>query len=115
LTDINDIWNSHQNPIERLDFLKSYIRSEIDDASEGIESCTEKQKEYSQPGKKSENEALGSAVGIMGMGIIVSDLRKKKRALETALREIESFSPAQGDFDELNKKIKNAIKFFLKE
>lgn len=99
---------------EATSHIKYFIESEIQDAQEGIDSCEQSKKDSMKPGSKDTNEALASAFGIMAFSTIISDMRKKKRALEAMLHAIETISVSEVGIEDLISKLETIACFYLK-
>ncbi len=100
----------------KLRMLERFIRSEIEDAAEGILSCEGKRTEAEARGWESKNlgEALGSSLTGIGMARIASDLKSKKRALEAVLDEIHSITEDNRDPVNLGDSLKSVIRVMLR-
>jgi hypothetical protein len=111
--DIEKIFTIYDDRDEALRFTKNHLEAEIQDAEEGIASC-EGSKQGAAQGKKDANSALASAFQISAYATIVADLKKKKRSLQTILRELDSLANSKMEKQEILGKLSQLVRIYLK-
>jgi hypothetical protein len=114
IDDLKELASKYSVGEEAIRNIKYFIDSEIQDAQEGIASCEQSKKDSMKPGSKDTNQALASAFGIMAFSTIINDMRKKKRALEAMLQEIESISVSEVIIKDVISKLETIARFYLK-
>ena len=114
IDDLKELANKYSVGEEVIRNIKYFINSEIQDTQEAINSCEQSKKDSMKPGRKDENQALASAFGIMAFSTIIIDARKKKRALEAMLQEIESISVSEVSIKDVISNLEKIARFYLK-
>ncbi|MGC2109967.1 MAG: hypothetical protein WA655_10650, partial [Candidatus Korobacteraceae bacterium] len=112
--DLGEIASAIPTQKDAIRSIRNFIESELQDAQEAIASCEQDKRDSMKAGKKEPNEALGAAFQIMAYATIISDMRKKKRATELMLKEMDSWPPTGLPIREVLSKLEQIARFYLK-
>lgn len=112
--DLKKIERDCPDPEEAIRFIRHFIESELQDAEEGIICCEQSERDSMKPANpKDPNQVLGSAVGIMAFGQIIADQRRRKRAMEAMLKEINNISKQNIEISQVVAKLCKIAQFYL--